>query len=159
MPCGGRHKRERRVVMQFQSGENLEWVKYLPFLLVAGVLAPALLPVIIIGLVAFYFAMAVKKNQKDGAAARKRGAQAPSRPRFEGRPLKPAAPASAQPHSHTDKSEYDPITGGYYFFDVQPCTCPRCGFVTDTSHRFCSKCDTDLSKPHDQKKRAMKKKP
>ena len=54
------------------------------------------------------------------------------------------------PHAHlTDMNgQFDPITGYYSLPEVVPCICPKCGTVTDTSRRFCYKCDTDLKKAH-----------
>ncbi|MPM08378.1 hypothetical protein SDC9_54690 [bioreactor metagenome] len=53
-------------------------------------------------------------------------------------------------HAHlTDVSgQFDPVTGYYSLPEVVPCICPKCGTVTDTSRRFCYKCDTDLKKAH-----------
>lgn len=53
-------------------------------------------------------------------------------------------------HAHlTDvNGRFDPVTGYYLLPEVVPCICPKCGTVTDTSRRFCYKCDTDLKKAH-----------
>ena len=150
--------------MQFRKNDDVSWVKYIPFLILASIIAPVMAPVmapiLIFGAVVWGVTQATKHSgtKWSGAPSRKpAGTPAtPVRPLADNRPLKPVAPASAQPHSHAEKSSYDPESGGYFFFDVQPCTCPRCGFVTDTSHRFCSKCDTDLTKPHEPKKKTFK---
>ena len=57
---------------------------------------------------------------------------------------------NAPQHAHvTDMTgRFDPITGYYSLPEVVPCICPKCGTVTDTSRRFCYKCDTDLKKAH-----------
>jgi hypothetical protein len=56
----------------------------------------------------------------------------------------------APQHAHmTDASgRFDPVTGYYTLPEIVPCVCPKCGTVTDTSRRFCYKCDTDLKKVH-----------
>lgn len=56
----------------------------------------------------------------------------------------------APQHAHlTDvNGRFDPVTGYYLLPEVVPCICPKCGTVTDTSRRFCYKCDTDLKKAH-----------
>jgi len=51
-------------------------------------------------------------------------------------------------HSHVATPAYNPDTGNYQNLKITPCHCPRCGFATDTTHRFCSRCDQDMSKPH-----------
>ena len=76
----------------------------------------------------------------------------------DNRPLSPVTTESVQPHSHSEKSAYDPRTGSYNFRDIQRCVCPNCGFVTDTSHRFCSRCDLDLTKPHVLPRNPLKRK-
>ncbi len=53
-------------------------------------------------------------------------------------------------HAHlTDTyGQFDPVSGYYLLPEVTRCVCPKCGTVTDTSRRFCYKCDTDLKKAH-----------
>ena len=145
--------------MQFHKKDDIGWVKFIPFLIVGAIVAPMLVPILIFGAVVWGVLQATKRSgEKVGGASSKKSVGAPARPvrpLADNRPLKPVVPNSAQPHDHAEKSSYDPESGGYFFFDVQPCTCPRCGFVTDTSHRFCSKCDTDLTKPHVPKKKTF----
>ena len=51
-------------------------------------------------------------------------------------------------HSHVAAPAYNPDTGNYQNLKITACYCPRCGFATDTTHRFCSRCDQDMTKPH-----------
>ncbi len=41
---------------------------------------------------------------------------------------------------------FDAEHGEYLMPDIERIKCPNCKNVTDTSHRFCPKCDTDLKK-------------
>jgi len=63
---------------------------------------------------------------------------------------KPRFDEKVPQHAHlTDAGgRFDPVTGYYSLPEVVPCICPKCGNVTDTSRRFCYKCDTDLRKAH-----------
>lgn len=145
-------RRERAMGLDKKNASD--WVKGLPFLLVLGVLVgtqvfAVVLIVCIVALIVWTVVQVSRKNRSFPAAARGKKASRPSTAAApDNRPLMPVTMDSDQPHSHSAKSTYDPMTGEYLFLDIQPCTCPNCGFVTDTSHRFCSRCDTDLTQPH-----------
>ena len=143
--------------MGLDKKDRSDWIKALPFLLVLGVLVSTrvflvVLVVCVAVLIGWMVMQAGKKDKPSPAAIRGKKASRPSTAAApDNRPLMPVTMDSDQPHSHSAKSTYDPMTGEYLFQDIQPCTCPNCGFVTDTSHRFCSRCDTDLTRPHSGK--------
>ena len=143
--------------MGLDKKDRSDWIKALPFLLVLGVLVSTrvftvVLVICILALIVWGVMQAGKKDKPSPAAIRgKKASRSSTAAASDNRPLMRVRPDSVQPHIHSAKSTYDPMTGEYLFLDVQPCTSPNCGFVTDTSHRFCSRCDTDLTRPHSGK--------
>ncbi|HWQ51407.1 MAG TPA: hypothetical protein VN369_06330 [Terriglobales bacterium] len=118
-------------------------------------------PLILLGMLLLGKAAAAKKKRDavDGGAAPLRGFTPAATGKTPGRdtkkkwenPLQKAKDGDKRPpHGHmTDPSgRFDPVTGYYALPAVTRCVCPNCGTVTDTSRRFCYKCDTDLKKAH-----------
>ncbi|HWP80656.1 MAG TPA: hypothetical protein VN446_08445 [Candidatus Acidoferrum sp.] len=116
-------------------------------------------PLIILGMLLLGKAAAAKKKRDavDGGAAPLKGfapaatGNSPEMKNIRKSPLKKVKDGvESAPHTHmtNPSGRFDPVTGYYALPAVTRCVCPNCGTVTDTSRRFCYKCDTDLKKAH-----------